>query len=85
MRRFVVMLSLVVVSACGGQPTADEVPAAEQAPAAGEASDVESTALCSSADTWACYCAQFKTADTCRQAQLRRCVWAYNRCTPTYE
>ena len=88
MRRFFVMLSLVVVSACGGQPTAEEAPAAEQAPVAGEASEaseVDATALCTSGDSWACYCAQFKTADTCRSAQLRRCVWAYNRCTPTYE
>ncbi|NMO23591.1 hypothetical protein HPC49_53775 [Pyxidicoccus fallax] len=85
MRRFFVMMSLVVLSACGGQPPAEEAPAAEQTPAAGESGEVDATALCTSGDTWACYCAQFKTADTCRAAQLRSCVWAYNRCTPTYE
>lgn len=86
MRRFFVMMSLVALSACGGQPTEAEAPV-EQTPMAEEAGPEaqSATPTCTSGDSWACYCATFKTFETCRAAQLRRCVWAYNRCSPTYE
>jgi hypothetical protein len=76
MRRFFVVMSLMALSACGGSPAEESAPAAEER---------EAQAGCTSGDSWACYCAQFKTSDTCRQANLRRCVWAYNKCSPTYE
>ncbi|CAM3052843.1 hypothetical protein G4177_33365 [Corallococcus sp. ZKHCc1 1396] len=86
MRRFFVMMSLVALSACGGQPTEAEVPM-EQAPVAGEMGpEAQSqTPACTPGNTWECYCAQFRSFETCRQAPLRQCVWAYNRCSPTYE
>ncbi|QAT83636.1 hypothetical protein EJ065_2050 [Corallococcus coralloides] len=84
MRRFLVMMSLVALSACGGQPTEAEAPV-EQPPVTEETGAQSATPTCTSGDSWACYCATFKTSDTCRAAQLRRCVWAYNRCSPTYE
>ncbi len=84
MRRFFVMVSLAVLSACGGPPAVDEAPA-EQAPVADEAAvdAMSGTPSCTSANAWECFCAQFRTADTCRP--VRSCVWAYNRCSPTYE
>lgn len=83
MRRFFVMASLLVLSACGGQPGADES-SAEQAPVADEVSATSQYPTgCTSGNSWECFCAQFKTFDTCR-AQ-RSCVWAYNKCSPTYE
>ncbi|RKH11459.1 hypothetical protein D7V97_11060 [Corallococcus sp. CA053C] len=81
MRRFFVMMSLVALSACGGPPTEAEAPVAEESGPGAQSI----TPTCTSGDTWACYCAQFKTSDTCRSAQLRQCVWSLNRCTPTYE
>ena len=83
MRRFFVMMSLVALSACGGQPPAEEAPA-EQQPAAG---DVSATATCSSANAWECFCAQYKTSTTCNQASQGNwhCVWVNNKCEPTYE
>lgn len=38
---------------------------------------------CTSGNSWECFCGQFKTYETCRPNQS--CVWAYNRCSPTYE
>jgi hypothetical protein len=84
MRRFFVMVSLAVLSACGGPPPAEEA-AAEQAPVADEASvgATGATPTCTSGNAWECYCGQFRTAETCRTE--RSCVWAFNRCSPTYE
>jgi hypothetical protein len=82
MRRFIVMASLLVLSACGGQPAVEEAPA-EGAPVTEEAGATGATSLTCTGNSWECFCAQYKTYDTCR-AQ-RSCVWAYNKCSPTYE
>jgi hypothetical protein len=82
MRRFVVMASLLVLSACGGQ----EAPA-EGAPVNEEAGDTSAMSAtggtCTSGNSWECFCAKYKTYETCRQ--VSSCVWAYNKCSPTYE
>ncbi|RKG78153.1 hypothetical protein [Corallococcus terminator] len=86
MRRFFVMMSLVALSACGGQPTEAEAPAEPAAEVGESGPGAQSLGpSCTSGNSWECYCAQFRTFDTCRQAPLRQCVWAYNRCSPTYE
>lgn len=83
MRRFFVMMSLVALSACGGPPSSEAAPAEP----AQESGDVGATALCSSANAWECFCAQYKTSTTCNQASQGswHCVWVNNRCEPTYE
>ncbi|MFP2906269.1 hypothetical protein ACLESD_14620 [Pyxidicoccus sp. 3LFB2] len=85
MRRFFVMMSLVALSACGGQPPAAEETPVEQTPATEESGTGAQSAgpTCTSGNAWECFCGQFRTYDTCRPN--RSCVWAYNRCSPTYE
>ncbi len=86
MRRFIMMASLLVLSACGGQPGVDEAPV-EQAQVSEESGATsarsETGTTCTTGNSWECFCAKYKTAETCRQ--VSSCVWAYNRCSPTYE
>ncbi|MCP3168117.1 hypothetical protein [Myxococcus qinghaiensis] len=80
MRRLVVLVSFLGLSACGG--------GVESAGTEQEAVSQTEQELCSSANAWECFCAQFKTQEACREVQ--RCVWqpytaAASRCLPTYE
>ncbi|MCK8500885.1 MULTISPECIES: hypothetical protein [Myxococcus] len=76
MRRFVVLVSLLGLSACGGGVEAEQQP---ESPAQTE------QGLCTG-NAWECFCAQYKTQATCNQASsgARHCVWQ-NKCLPTYE
>ncbi|NTX02754.1 hypothetical protein HUA74_07215 [Myxococcus sp. CA051A] len=81
MRRLVVLFSLLGLSACGGG-----VESAGTEPEAVSGTEQE---LCSSANAWECFCAQFKTQEACRTGS-QRCVWqpytaVGSRCLPTYE
>jgi hypothetical protein len=88
MRRFVALVALLGLSACGGEmlpeegtspgATQEAAPAQVAAPAEGE---VAAESLCS--NSWECYCASFKTQDACRTST--RCIWWNSRCQPTYE
>lgn len=83
MRRLVVLVSVLGLSACGGVESAG----AEQ-----EALTQTEQDICTD-NSWECFCATFKTKATCNQASSpngRHCVWhsatlAGGRCLPTYE
>ncbi|MCY1023426.1 hypothetical protein [Pyxidicoccus sp. MSG2] len=83
MRRFVVLVSLLGLSACGGVESAES----EQA-----ALSETGQELCTG-NTWECFCATYKTQATCTQASSPNgwhCYWqsataTAGRCLPTYE
>lgn len=81
MRRLLLAVSLLSLTACGGDMNAEEA----QAPAAVQGETSSELSIGCTGNSWECFCGQYKTQATCPSAS--RCYWDPNRvrCMPTYE
>ncbi|QRN98952.1 hypothetical protein JRI60_07950 [Archangium violaceum] len=87
MRRFILVAALLGLTACGGEEMPlEEAPALVSEARAGQVAEpasAEANAIICTGSSWECYCNSLKTEERCRT--VPSCVWAFNKCSPTYE
>ena len=83
MRRLFLAVSLLTLTACGGELTAEEIQAPEATQS--ETSRTEA-AVANCASPRECYCIQFTTPTTCSKATKYPCFWndISASCEPIY-